>query len=591
VITCDNTKFSATDPNDEYRKGLVYSVPFYRPDGGIGGIVAAVVLTSTIRDQLPSGAYQISNAVHNVEISNAGLALASMTQNRYGSSSISYSDVHELSLRDITGGWKLRNGFAEAEFWRRPDVVASKDRAFLRHVANLVAFVAMSGMLALFMIRHRDTEKRNAILETKITARTQDLEVAKKDAEMANLAKSRFLATMSHEIRTPMSAILGTVEHLSRGDMSVQQRRHLSVINESGQALLDLINEILDWSAVEAGRVSLSPKPHQIRSLIEDCAKLFEIKLRENGVAITVNVDGSVPDGIWVDRGRFRQVLVNILANATKFTEQGAISIRATVMRDHTAIDMLRVEVADTGPGVGSDVMTTMFELPGGTVRKVASRDAGAGLGLVISRELIEMMGGQIGLSNSTGNSMGANFFFQLPLRAAELAIISDSEFLNRGGLTSASETASNAMPPVNIPKLVGCRVLLVEDNPALAALTEDVLRNVGCHVDVVIDGEAAIAAVHATIVSYGAARFDIILMDCRLPGVDGITAAGSIREIEGRHLSPRLPIIALTANAFDWDRDACITAGMTDFLSKPFTGPQLIDILVRGLASRPQSG
>jgi signal transduction histidine kinase len=583
VITCDNTNFSETMPNDEDRKGLVYSVPFYRPDGRLAGIISAVVLTLTIRDQLPPGAYQISNAVHEVSIANgADQGTPTLSSLRSGGST-AYSDIHELSLRDITGAWKLRNGFTEADFWRHPDVVASKDRAFLRHAANAIAFVAMSGLLALFLIRQSDTDRRNTILEGRIVERTRDLETARKEADNANLAKSRFLATMSHEIRTPMSAMLGTVEHLSRGELNVQQQRHLSVINESGQALLGLINEILDWSAVEAGRVSLSPEPYNIRLLIDDCVRLFEIKLREKGVALTVDVEAPVPECIWVDRGRFRQVLVNILANAAKFTERGEISVCAMVATDqNSGVEKLRIEVADTGPGVGNDVVATIFELPSGTTRKAVSRDAGAGLGLVISRELVEIMGGRIGLSNRTDIATGASFFFELPLRAAQAG--------SRAVPIHLDGVAASASPLADFPELAGCRVLLVEDNPALAALTEDVLRNVGCHVDIVGDGEVAISTVLSTLEADGASRFDIILMDCRLPGVDGITAAAAIRKIEGRHASPKLPIIALTANAFDWDRDACIAAGMTDFLSKPFTGPQLIDVLIRALADRPQS-
>jgi signal transduction histidine kinase/CheY-like chemotaxis protein len=589
VITCDNTKMSADAPDDSDRKGFVYSVPFYRPDGQMGGIISAVVLSSTIRDQLPIGAYQLSNAVHDILIANVVTANQPRRVKQSGGSSVGYSNVYELSLRDLSGGWQLRNGFIDAEFWRRPDVVASRDRAFLRHVANAVVFAALAGLLALFFVRHRDTHMRNALLESRILERTQDLEAARTDAEMANLAKSRFLATMSHEIRTPMSAILGTVEHLSRGALNVSQRKHLNVINQSGQSLLDLINEILDWSAVEAGRVSLSPEPHHIRRSIDDCVMLFDIKLREKGLALAVDVAPSVPDGMWVDRGRFKQVLVNLLANAVKFTERGNVAVYVTVVGDRAAPALLRVEVADTGPGVGHGLMATMFELPRGVMLKQASRGTGSGLGLVISRELVEMMGGHIGLAKRADGAPGAVFYFQLPLRPAEIPAdhAAAATRARRPDEGSASQAAS---PLVHIPALVGRNVLLVEDNPALAALTEEVLRQVGCNVDVVNDGEAAAAAVNATLKPGHASRFDIILMDCRLPGIDGIKAAELIRDRETATGRATVPMIAVTANAFDWDRDACLAAGMTDFLSKPYTAAQLIDVLVRALDRPHQS-
>jgi signal transduction histidine kinase/ActR/RegA family two-component response regulator len=590
IIICDNTNYSGNDPDDENRKGLVYSVPFYRPDGRIGGVVAAVVLTSTIRNQLPTGAYEIRNAPHELRIvgSTGKLVSTQLLAATTATGELGYTDVHDLSLRDVAGGWKLLNGFSDAELRRRPDVLASHDRAFLRHVANMIALTALSALLALFAARQRDIEQRNAALEERIAERTSDLEAARKDAELANLAKSRFLANMSHEIRTPMSAILGTVEHLSRGTLDDQQQRHLSVINNSGQALLDLINEVLDWSAVEAGRVSLSPKPHPIRALIDECVGLFEAKSL-NRLSLTVSIARHVPDVIWVDRGRFRQVLINLIANAVKFTEFGQISVQAAIVpgESNAAADLLRVEVSDTGPGVADDVAATIFQLPSGSIERTAVRTAGAGLGLVISRELVETMGGTIGYRNHDGGTTGATFFFDLPLRAVELTL--DGKAAGPQLALRAPATAPSALSPLTIlPALAGRRLLLVEDNPALATLTHDVLCSVGCRVDIADNGELAIAMTAAQ--SLAGKPYDIILMDCRLPGLDGITATSVIRQRERAAGEHGAPIIALTANAFDWDRDACLAAGMTDFLSKPFTAPQLIDALLRAQSARSGS-
>jgi signal transduction histidine kinase/CheY-like chemotaxis protein len=581
IITCDNTNYSGNDPDDENRKGLVYSVPFYRPDGRIGGIVAAVVLTSTIRSQLPAGAYEIHNAPHDLRIvgTTGPLPDAQFAVAPTARSALGYTDVHELTLRDVTGGWKLLNGFTDAEFRGRPDVVASHDRAFLRHVANMIALTALSALLALFAARQRDIEQRNSALEERIVERTSDLEAARLDAELANLAKSRFLANMSHEIRTPMSAILGTVEHLSRGALDAQQQKHLNVINNSGQALLDLINEVLDWSAVEAGRVSLSPKPHHIRALIDDCVGLFDAKVRDH-LSLTVSVAQHVPDVIWVDRGRFRQVLINLIANAIKFADGGEVSVQVAIRpgRASVASDMLRVEVSDTGPGVAADVAANIFELPNGSIERTALRATGAGLGLVISRELMEKMGGAIGYRNHDGRETGVTFFFELPLRTAEPLANSEGDLQ-----LSMAGTSDNTFvrPPLTVVHaLAGQNILLVEDNPGLAALTRELLNSAGCKVEVADNGESAVSMTAAQ--AFAGKPYNFILMDCRLPGVDGITATGLIRQREHAIGARAVPIIALTANAFEWDRDACLTAGMTDFLSKPFTAAQLIDALLR---------
>jgi two-component system, sensor histidine kinase len=204
-------------------------------------------------------------------------------------------------------------------------------------------------------------------------------------------------------------------------------------------------------------------------------------------------------------------------------------------------------------------------------------------LGLVISRELVEMMGGYIGLSKRLDDAPGAVFYFELPLRAAECAAGTQSN-PDKAHPRAADPTTMASSPLVKIPALVGRRILLVEDNPALAALTEDVLRQVGCEVVVVSEGEAAIAEVGTRMKAGWGPYFDVILMDCRLPGMDGIKTAGLIRDTETANGLGKLPIIALTANAFDWDRDACLAAGMTDFLSKPYTAPQLLDVLVRAV-------
>jgi signal transduction histidine kinase/CheY-like chemotaxis protein len=567
VITCDNRFYSPSHPNDDDRRGLVISIPFYGADGKMRGIVSAVVLTSAIRSQLPQGIYEIRNERYSLRIADSASADAA-----HGAV-IAFAETQPLAFRDATGGWQLNSAVTEAAFDLRPDVVGSNDKALTRLIAVLITFAALFSIVRLTAQRHRDIEARSAMLEQRVAERTGDLEIARREAEAANLAKTRFLANMSHEIRTPMSAVLGTVDLLSRSGLGSEHARHLATIRSSGQALLDLINQLLDLSAVETGRVTLSPAPQRLRCLVQEVVTLFEPAAREGGLRLDASIGESVPDSIWVDGGRLRQILVNLLSNAIKFTSSGGVTITAERQPGgETGVDMLRIAVTDTGRGFPPAIGSSIFDSPATEPVASVAPGAGAGLGLRISRSLVEQMGGRIGCENPIEG--GGRVFFTIPLRPAN-----DDQPAH----ADTTMTEAGRVSQADVRALAGLRVLLVEDNATLAALTREILVKAGCSATILTDGADCIAALDRE-------PYDLVLMDCRLQGMDGIAAAREIRsreQAEGRHA---IPIVALTANAFDWDREACLAAGMDDFLCKPFTAVQLIDALARNTARRDTS-
>jgi signal transduction histidine kinase/CheY-like chemotaxis protein len=376
-------------------------------------------------------------------------------------------------------------------------------------------------------------------------------------AEQASKAKSMFLATMSHEIRTPINGILGMAELLGISPLGERQQHYLRTIQQSGQSLLRIINDVLDFSRNESGAVELDSAPFDLREIVEATVELLAPHAHSKGLTMLRDIPGDLPTAFTGDALRLRQVLTNLLGNAIKFTDSGQIEVRVRAQSIAAATSLVQVQVEDTGIGIRAENQASIFEPFSQEDGSTTRRFGGSGLGLAISRQLIDRMGGSLGVRSTSGS--GSTFFFSLELKQ------------------SAVVRGANAMTIDGLP--AGITVLVVEDNEVNLEVAIAMLKSLHASVATARNGCEALEALRQH-------SYDIVLMDCQMPEMDGYQATREWRALE--QLNPqrqRTRIIALTANALATDERKCLDAGMDTYLSKPFSRSQLRDMLIASLS------
>ena len=444
----------------------------------------------------------------------------------------------------------------------------------------------MLGMSVLYGLRRR--------------AESEELETARQVAVASNSAKSQFLANMSHEIRTPMNGILGMAELLKRGQLDDKQRQQVNTIVHSGRALLKIINDILDFSKVEAGKLDLELKPFDLWLCVNDIVELLRPTANAKGLQLSLDIAESLPRHFVGDAGRIRQIVMNLAGNAVKFTDRGSVSIRLSGSRAGRDVGLL-IEVIDTGIGIPAHMLADVFEKFNQVDSANNRRHEGTGLGLSISQLLAKRMGGGITARSEFGKGSTFSFSLKLPVHEGPikaLAVVLPLQPVFEAGASHAPRRQGAIMRgrilnrPVSaeVPRIVapaaatpatppsnkhGIRVLVVDDSLVNQEVAREFLEDLSCDVEIAKNGEEAVTM-------SGAARYAIIFMDCQMPVMDGFAATGAIRARSTGATPGNVPIVALTANAFESDRQKCMDAGMSDFLAKPFQPSEIEAAVMR---------
>lgn len=382
----------------------------------------------------------------------------------------------------------------------------------------------------------------------------EHLVTAKEQAEQSSKVKSEFLANMSHEIRTPISGILGVVDLLKSSSLDDAQKNYVNIIESSTDLLLTIINDILDLSKIEAGKMTLEEIPFDIRKSLRDVSALFDTKVREKDLYLTLNVDEKVPEVLLGDPVRIKQIFMNLISNAIKFTEKGGITINVSVKEERKESIQLFAEVVDTGIGIDKESREKLFQAFSQADVSTTRKHGGTGLGLAISRNLTIMMNGYIGVDSKPGN--GSNFYFTLSLNKGRPEQLQKKR---KGDEERKFEDGE-------------FRILLVEDNAINQKVSTMLLKQLKQNVELAENGRVAVDKMSEN-------PYDIVFMDIHMPLMDGYEATQKIRSMEReRNREPSI-IVAVTANAVQEDKEKCFEVGMDDYVTKPFKKENLVGI------------